>query len=245
MRHEDEQDAGEGLTGCPTAGRRPDSVSAAPFWIPPSCRAGRSGFWWCGCSRTGRSDRWSGCCWSTRVVRRGIRRGGGPSGIGGLTGPGRETAREHRSPGGGRSHERRSRMEPPCAVPGVDAAAPLDQLSHGGWSRCCDDCTSPRWGLPQPRALRAPDRGPAVGLAGQLPGCTGVRRYRPRQGSTRVAARRRRALTKMRRRTRSVSPRWGPYVALAKATGIRLTAVLRPRGEHLLGGNQGQLQPPS
>ena len=37
MRHEDEQDAGEGLiglTGCPTAGRRPASVPAVPFWIP-------------------------------------------------------------------------------------------------------------------------------------------------------------------------------------------------------------------
>ena len=111
--------------------------------------------------------------------------------------------------------------------------------SHGGWSRCCDYCTGPRWGLPQPRGPSCARPRARGGLAGQLPDCTGVHRYRPRHGSTRVAARRGRDLTKMGRRTRSVSPWWGPYVALAKATGIRLTAVLRQRGEHLRAAIRG------
>jgi hypothetical protein len=130
VRHEDEQDAGEGLTGltgCPTAGRRPASVPAAPFWIPPSCRSGRSGFWWCGCSRTGRSDPRSGRCWSA-------------AGCASRDPPWRRTFKDRRRGRAGKPRESTAVpvglaatneghvMGPPCAAPGIGAAAPLDQL---------------------------------------------------------------------------------------------------------------------
>ena len=117
MRHEDEQDAGEGLTGYPTAFLDHAQLPSWPIGFGVAAAPGQA-------------DRTRGRVGvgAPGVARRGIRVGGGSSGIGCLTGPGGETAREHRTPGGRRSHGRRSRMGPPCAAPGVGAAAPLERL---------------------------------------------------------------------------------------------------------------------